>query len=201
MAGTPANQPVTYNLDAGEYVQISQNTELMGSMLEATQPIAFFAAASCLNVPVSLVAYHAHGPSLLIAQPMIMTAVSQHHPAVGESATANRRRRIGNLHGNGCPPGRCRRAASKMEASPDSRNAPKWTKASLLAEVQVGLRSRRRGELWTCGTSAPSYGSHRMPRQDFCGLFEELPDHRVKRTRKHNLATCAVTLEGNHRSR
>ncbi len=40
-----------------------------------------------------------------------------------------------------------------------------------------------------------------MPRQDFCGLFEELPDHRVKRTRKHNLATCAVTLEGNHRSR
>jgi hypothetical protein len=56
VAGSAANQPVTYTLNAGEYVQISQNEELTGSMIQATQPVAFFGAASCLNVPVNAVA-------------------------------------------------------------------------------------------------------------------------------------------------
>ena len=60
-----------------------------------------------------------------------------------------------------------RRLHSAIEASEDSRNAPEWTKASLLAEIHVGLRSRRRSELWTCGTShapgqdLPPASSHR----------------------------------------
>ncbi|MFW5740169.1 MAG: IgGFc-binding protein, partial [Myxococcota bacterium] len=53
VAGTSANQPVTYSLNAGEYVQISQAQELTGSTVESNHPVAFWGAASCLNVPIN----------------------------------------------------------------------------------------------------------------------------------------------------
>jgi len=56
VSGSPANQPVTYSLNAGEYLQISQAAELTGSMIQSTEPVAFWGAASCLNVPISAAA-------------------------------------------------------------------------------------------------------------------------------------------------
>jgi hypothetical protein len=51
--GGIANQPMKWLLDRGQYVQLSQATELSGSILAATKPVAVWGAASCLNVPVS----------------------------------------------------------------------------------------------------------------------------------------------------
>ncbi|MBW2456419.1 MAG: IgGFc-binding protein, partial [Deltaproteobacteria bacterium] len=48
-----ANTPVTYNLDRGQYVQLSQDQELTGSPIQSNHPIGLWGGASCLNVPVS----------------------------------------------------------------------------------------------------------------------------------------------------
>jgi hypothetical protein len=50
---SPANTQVTYTLNAGEYIQITQAEELTGSILESTKPIAVFGASTCMNVPDS----------------------------------------------------------------------------------------------------------------------------------------------------
>src|SRR5262249_35728938 len=47
----PANMPVTYTLNAGEHIQITQAEELTGSILQSTKPIAVFGASTCMNVP------------------------------------------------------------------------------------------------------------------------------------------------------
>ncbi|MFP6685903.1 MAG: IgGFc-binding protein [Polyangiaceae bacterium] len=52
----PANTQATYTLNAGEYVQISQQQELTGSPIQSDKPIALWGAASCLNVPVGAAA-------------------------------------------------------------------------------------------------------------------------------------------------
>ena len=49
---SPANTPITYSLNAGEYIQITQPEELTGSILQSTKPIAVFGASTCMNVPV-----------------------------------------------------------------------------------------------------------------------------------------------------
>ncbi|MBI4705870.1 MAG: IgGFc-binding protein [Deltaproteobacteria bacterium] len=54
--GSPANQAVTYQLGAGEYVQISQDLELTGSPILSNQPVGLWGGASCLNVPVNVAA-------------------------------------------------------------------------------------------------------------------------------------------------
>ena len=51
-----ANQPVTYTLNKGEYVQFTQDAELTGSPIQSDKPIAVFGGASCLNIPVSTAA-------------------------------------------------------------------------------------------------------------------------------------------------
>ena len=56
VAGGPANQPIVYQLDRGETVQISQDLELTGSALEGSENFALFGAASCLNIPANGVA-------------------------------------------------------------------------------------------------------------------------------------------------
>jgi hypothetical protein len=53
VTGSGANQPITYTLNAGQYVQISQDQELSGSPIQSNNPIGVWGAASCLNVPVS----------------------------------------------------------------------------------------------------------------------------------------------------
>ena len=48
-----ANTPITYNLEAGQYLQLSQDQELSGSPIQSNNPIGLWGAASCLNVPIS----------------------------------------------------------------------------------------------------------------------------------------------------
>ena len=47
-----ANTPVTYKLNKGEYIQITQPEELTGSPIESTKPVAVFGASACMTVPV-----------------------------------------------------------------------------------------------------------------------------------------------------
>jgi len=56
VAGGPANQPLVYELDRGETLQISQNIELTGSALEGSANFGLFGAASCLNIPANQIA-------------------------------------------------------------------------------------------------------------------------------------------------
>ena len=56
VAGSAANQPVTYTLNKGEYVQFTQDPELTGSPIQADKPIGVFGGASCLNIPVDTAA-------------------------------------------------------------------------------------------------------------------------------------------------
>ncbi|MCA9621073.1 MAG: IgGFc-binding protein [Myxococcales bacterium] len=56
VAGSAANTPVTYTLNRGEYLQISQDAELTGSPIQSTKPIGIWGGASCLNVPVGAAA-------------------------------------------------------------------------------------------------------------------------------------------------
>jgi hypothetical protein len=44
--------PIVYQLDRGETLQISQDTELTGSALEGNVSFGLFGAASCLSIPV-----------------------------------------------------------------------------------------------------------------------------------------------------
>src|SRR6478736_2289151 len=48
-----AGEPVTYLLDRGEYLQISQTEELTGSAIVADKPIAVWGSSSCMNIPVA----------------------------------------------------------------------------------------------------------------------------------------------------
>jgi hypothetical protein len=54
--GAPAGQPVTYNLERGQYLQITQDAELTGSPIQSNKPIGVWGGATCLNVPVNAVA-------------------------------------------------------------------------------------------------------------------------------------------------
>jgi hypothetical protein len=51
VAPSPADTPVSYWLDAGEYVQLSQYEELTGSAIQASKPVGFWGGVSLLNVP------------------------------------------------------------------------------------------------------------------------------------------------------
>lgn len=51
VAPSPADVPVTYTLDAGEYVQLSQFLELTGSAVESNEPVGVWGETSCFRVP------------------------------------------------------------------------------------------------------------------------------------------------------
>ncbi len=53
VAGTAANTPHTYNLNQGDVLQFTQDTELTGSPIQSNYPIGMWAAATCLNIDVS----------------------------------------------------------------------------------------------------------------------------------------------------
>ena len=46
-----ANVPVTYTLDSGQTLQLTQNVELTGSPIQSDKPIGLFAGHPCVNVP------------------------------------------------------------------------------------------------------------------------------------------------------
>lgn len=56
LPGGPANTPLTYTLNAGQYLQLSQDQELTGSPIQSNKPVGVWGAASCLNVPVGAIA-------------------------------------------------------------------------------------------------------------------------------------------------
>lgn len=56
VAAGAANVPITYQLQAGQYLQLSQDQELSGSPIQSNNPIGVWGAASCLSVPVTEVA-------------------------------------------------------------------------------------------------------------------------------------------------
>jgi hypothetical protein len=48
----PANVPVMYTLNTGEFLQIMQPQELTGSVIQSTLPVGVFGASACMEVPV-----------------------------------------------------------------------------------------------------------------------------------------------------
>jgi hypothetical protein len=53
VSGGPANSPVTYLLGAGEFVQLSQDVELTGSIIQASKPVGLWGGANCFHVPAN----------------------------------------------------------------------------------------------------------------------------------------------------
>jgi hypothetical protein len=51
VAGAVANTPITYALNKGEFLQITQAEELTGSVIQADHPIGVFGASTCMEVP------------------------------------------------------------------------------------------------------------------------------------------------------
>jgi hypothetical protein len=62
-AGSPGT-PMTISLNKGQYAQISQATELTGSVVTADKPIGFMAGQRCMNMPVG-VSYCDHGEQMV----------------------------------------------------------------------------------------------------------------------------------------
>ena len=53
VTGTGKGVPKTYTLMKGDFLQLSQPEELTGSAIQANNPVALFAGASCLNIDVT----------------------------------------------------------------------------------------------------------------------------------------------------
>jgi hypothetical protein len=51
-----ANVPVTYTINQGEVLQITQDEELTGSPIKANKPIGVIGGASCMNIPADVAA-------------------------------------------------------------------------------------------------------------------------------------------------
>lgn len=51
VAAAMANTPITYKLNAGQFLQVTQKDELTGSPLESDKPVAVFGASTCMQVP------------------------------------------------------------------------------------------------------------------------------------------------------
>lgn len=52
--GAMAGAPVTYTLNAGEFLQIAQTEELTGSPIQSDKPVGVFGSSSCMNVPTGV---------------------------------------------------------------------------------------------------------------------------------------------------
>jgi IgGFc binding protein len=48
----PANMPYMFTLNAGQQAQFSQQADLSGTIVSATQPIGFLAANACMDAPI-----------------------------------------------------------------------------------------------------------------------------------------------------
>ena len=53
---SPAGQPVTYTLNAGQVLQIQQQERLIGSPIQATGPIGVWGGSACMHIPLSIAA-------------------------------------------------------------------------------------------------------------------------------------------------
>src|SRR5262249_22646160 len=55
VAGTGKGVPKTYNLNAGDVLQFTQDAQLTGSPIQSNKPVGVWGSASCLNIDVSSV--------------------------------------------------------------------------------------------------------------------------------------------------
>jgi hypothetical protein len=53
LSGTPANTPVSYTIDKGEYLQFTQTAELTGSPIQSDNPVAVIGGQTLMDVPVT----------------------------------------------------------------------------------------------------------------------------------------------------
>ncbi len=51
--GATANTPLTFSLNSGQYLQITQPAEITGSPIQADKPIGVFGASPCMQVPTT----------------------------------------------------------------------------------------------------------------------------------------------------
>ena len=64
VAGTPAKVPVTYTLNQGQYIQVTQRQELTGSAVQADKPIAILGGSTSMDVPITTMRAD-HGEQML----------------------------------------------------------------------------------------------------------------------------------------
>lgn len=57
---SPANVPITYSLEAGEFLQLTQGLELTGSPIQSNKKIALFGGSQCMYVPYDTSFYCDH---------------------------------------------------------------------------------------------------------------------------------------------
>jgi hypothetical protein len=62
--GGPANQVLTLNVNRGQHLQISQQQDLTGSILQADKPIGFMAGQNCMRIPAGYT-YCDHGEQMI----------------------------------------------------------------------------------------------------------------------------------------
>jgi len=60
----PANSAVSFTLNKGQFAQISQNADLVGSVIQSTSPVGVMAANPCMNMPQG-VYYCDHGEQMI----------------------------------------------------------------------------------------------------------------------------------------
>lgn len=81
ISGSPANQQLVITLNAGEVAQLSQPTDLVGTIVEATKPVGLFSASPCMNVPQNTL-YCDHGEQMMLP----IQSLASEYPAVGYRA-------------------------------------------------------------------------------------------------------------------
>ncbi len=64
ITGGAANQPINITLMKGQHAQITQGTELTGSVLTTNKPVGFMAGQTCMNIPTGT-PYCDHGEQMV----------------------------------------------------------------------------------------------------------------------------------------
>jgi hypothetical protein len=62
---TGAGQPVTYTIDHGQYVQLTQYAELSGSAIQSDKPVAVIGGSTLMDVPITNIQRADHGEQML----------------------------------------------------------------------------------------------------------------------------------------
>jgi hypothetical protein len=86
--GAKANEPVTYTLQQGQHLQITQPEELTGSPIQSDKPIGVFAGHPCMNV---IVPACDHGEQQI--PPVRAMGTSTRASSIGSAARGPRTRR------------------------------------------------------------------------------------------------------------
>ena len=65
VAGTGANEPITYTLNQGQYLQFTQLLELSGSPIQSDKPVAVIAGSTLMDIPVTQEMRADHGEQMI----------------------------------------------------------------------------------------------------------------------------------------